>query len=133
MCLYRYCYSYRYRYIPKNHSVPQHDVVVLRCSTDSGRWILLQPLEIPHQSLPSWRRHGSRDLSLYEQWKHEYRYRCRYWYRERKQQIWENLRKGHLRVEREELWIVTFRGSSFVYNRSSSCKSLCQCWIIENF
>lgn len=40
--------------IPKNDSVPEHDVVVLRGATNARRRILLEPLEIPHQPLPRW-------------------------------------------------------------------------------
>lgn len=38
--------------LPKNDSIPQHDVIVLRSTADTGGRILLQPLEIPHQSFP---------------------------------------------------------------------------------
>ena len=58
----------------KNHCIPEHDVVVTRCSTNSWQnnlvkessreqeltcWgILLQPLEVPHQSPPGGCRHS---------------------------------------------------------------------------
>lgn len=38
---------------PKYDSIPQHDVVILWGTTDSCRRVLLQPLEISHQPLPS--------------------------------------------------------------------------------
>lgn len=43
--------------LPKNHSIPKHYVVILRCSTDACRRVLLQPLKISHQSLPCRSRH----------------------------------------------------------------------------
>jgi len=42
---------------PKYDSIPQHYVVILRSTTDSSRRVLLQPLEISHESLPSGSRH----------------------------------------------------------------------------
>nr|GMD58117.1 Os05g0182550 [Ipomoea batatas]GME01875.1 Os05g0182550 [Ipomoea batatas] len=42
---------------PKNNSIPKHYVVVIRSTADASWRILLQPLEIPHQSFPRWRRH----------------------------------------------------------------------------
>lgn len=41
-------------FIPKNHSIPQHYVIVLRCPAYARRRVLHQPLEVPHQPLP-WR------------------------------------------------------------------------------
>jgi len=49
--------------LPEYNSIPQHDIVVLWSTTNSCRWVLLQPLEIPHQSLPRWSRHPSLTLS----------------------------------------------------------------------
>lgn len=49
------------RFIPKDDGVPEHDVIIMRRATDPCRRILMQPLEIPHQPLPRWRRHPSKD------------------------------------------------------------------------
>ncbi len=45
--------------LPEDDSVPQHDIVVLRSTADSCRWIMLQTLEVSHQSLSGWGRHGA--------------------------------------------------------------------------
>jgi len=31
--------------LPKDNSIPQHDVVFCRCTTDTGRWVFLQPAQ----------------------------------------------------------------------------------------
>jgi hypothetical protein len=33
---------------PEDDSVPQHDIVILRCPADSCRWIMLQTLKVSH-------------------------------------------------------------------------------------
>lgn len=43
--------------IPENNGIPEHNVVIIWRTADASRRVLLQPLEIPHQSLPCWRRH----------------------------------------------------------------------------
>ncbi len=45
--------------LPEDDSVPQHDIVVLRSTADSCWWIMLQTLEVSHQSLSGWGRHGA--------------------------------------------------------------------------
>ena len=42
---------------PKYDSIPQHYVVILGGTTDPCRRVLLQPLEVSHQPLPSRSRH----------------------------------------------------------------------------
>ena len=43
--------------LPEYDSIPEHDIVVVWSTADTRRWVLLQPLEIPHQPLPCWSRH----------------------------------------------------------------------------
>ena len=43
--------------LPEYNSIPEHDIVVVWSTADTRRWVLLQPLEIPHQPLPCWSRH----------------------------------------------------------------------------
>lgn len=46
--------------LPEYHSIPQHDIVVLRSAADAGRRIMLQALEVTHQPLARRGRHGAR-------------------------------------------------------------------------
>lgn len=54
--------------LPEYYSVPQHNVVIVRCAADASWRVLLEPLEIAHETLPRRRRHnrvGSKQLLLF--------------------------------------------------------------------
>uniref|UniRef100_A0A2P2LFF6 Ubiquitin-conjugating enzyme E2 2-like n=1 Tax=Rhizophora mucronata TaxID=61149 RepID=A0A2P2LFF6_RHIMU len=42
---------------PKYNSIPKHNIIILRSTTNACRGVLLQPLKIPHQSLSCRSRH----------------------------------------------------------------------------
>lgn len=44
---------------PKDHSIPDHDVVVRGGATHAGGRVLLQSFKVPHKTATGWRRHSS--------------------------------------------------------------------------